>query len=126
MVCPVVLLWEDQMCLLQELHQAGKVGVSVRPLVDLISESDKETQKEEKAIANVPVLDMARVLQAVVATNHQEGQSGEAVVTVCFNVVMTSDCQRVDVVLSERADERLQGEDMRWRLHTHNITCKWT
>ena len=43
MVCPVVLLWEDEMRLLQELHHWVQVGVRVRPFVNLIAEGDEES-----------------------------------------------------------------------------------
>ena len=81
----------------------------MRPLVDLIGKGDEEAQRKEEAVEDVPVFNVARwVGQDGVATDHQEGQCGEAVVAICFNVVMTGDGQRVNVMLSERANERLQ------------------
>ena len=96
----------------------------MRPLVDLIGKSDEETQREEEAIEDVPVLDMVWVGEAEVATKYQGRQGGEAVIAICFNVVVTCDCQGIDVVLSEWADECLQGRPcVSDYIH---ITCKWT
>lgn len=111
MVCPVVLLWEDEMRLLQELHHWVQVGVRVRPLVDLIGEGDEESHGKEKPVQGIVVFDVAwRVDQEVVAPDCKEGQGEEAVVTICFNIVMPSDGQRINVMLSEGTNECLDRD----------------
>ena len=51
-----------------------------------------------------------RVDQEVVAPDSKEGQHEEAVVTICFNIVMPSDGQRIEVMLSEGTNECLDRD----------------
>ena len=97
------------MALLQPFDDPRQPAVCVRPLVNLIGECDEDTERKKEAVDRVPRPKLFRRLVV-----HQVGEEGErresdeTVVSVGFDEVMTSDGERVDVMLTEWTNERLR------------------
>ena len=106
---PVVLTRQNYVALLQPLDDPRQSAVCVRPLVNLIGERDEDTERQKEAVDGVPRPKLFRRLVV-----HQVGEEGErresdeTVVSVGFDEVVTSDGERVDVVLTEWTNERLR------------------
>ena len=80
------------------------------PLVDLVSEGDEEAEHKEEGVDVVPGTDiLVGLVPHHVGHAHQGRESDQAVVSVGFNEVVSSDGKRVHMVLSEWSDEGLLG-----------------
>ena len=104
----VVSAREDHVIVLEERDHPREAAVRVRPLVDLVGESDEDPEHEEEGVDVVPRSNLfVGLVVHDVGHAHQRGQRDEAVVPVGFYEVVSGNGQRVHVVLTKRSDECL-------------------
>ena len=122
-VNPVMLTRQNYVALLQPLDGCRELAVRVRPLVDLIGERDQETESQQEAVDGVPGSKLVWSLEVhQVGEEGQRRESDETVVAVRFDEVVTSDGERINVVLTERPNESLQAKRERGRVQSYSLS----
>ena len=77
--------------------------------MNLIGECDEETERQKEAVDGVPCPKLVRRLVVHQVGEEEEWrESDETVVSVGFDEIVTSNGERVDVVLTEWTNERLR------------------
>ena len=80
------------------------IAIHVRPLVDLVGESDKDPEHEEEGVDVVPCSNLfVGLVVHDVGHAHQRGQRDEVIFPVGFYEVVSGSGQRVHVVLMKNA-----------------------
>lgn len=96
------------MQVLQEGDPPRQTKVRVRPLVYLVGQRDEDGEEEEETLNTVRALDAGFVSEIKLeGVRRQQHHRYHEVIAVGFDEVMAGDGGRIDVVLTERSDERL-------------------
>ena len=115
MVDTVVLSGQDDVPILQLLHPQWQTKISVRPLVNLISQSHKDNENKEETVGGIRLFYRLLVMKATLVDNvTQDGQSCQAIVSICFNNIMSCDGCGIHMMLTEWTDECLR--EKKWGL----------
>ena len=124
-VYAVVSLGQDDVHLLEPFDPGWQGSVGVRPLVNLVGERDKEHERHQHHVEEVPRANLfGRPGQGGVQGTAQGCQSHQAVVTICLHKIVSGDGKRIDMMLSEWPDECLRRGE-RESVCVYVCVCVW-
>lgn len=103
---------QQNVSVLQPHDGCRQPKVRVRPLVNLVSETDEDDEQVDVHLPAVRLANLCwRVRQELVGHASKRNQTDGKVVTVCLDEVMTSDRCWVNVMLTEWPDQSLANHE---------------